>query len=757
MSVKRELVTPGSNDPAKLHNLRQWIRQRSPRGTKAHLPLHITMLLVGVVGTYLLLLSSADNNNLQYSSDPNNVVVQYSLPRVHRAVSNTNLAAPDTDSPFTLYGNGLLVCQNGSKVPVLHSRVAPPPITTNTSALPTATTLQPQEISDLLKQIEGTGFFTLNKEYYNQPLSEAQDILRVSLVSGDHYTLYYNDVTPPAAYTQTLAILEFYCKRADTPYQPTNLTLRVLKNPTTPSQPAVSAESLPPAVNRAIQSGLAGADKKQASANTSLVNTQARTINSSEADKVLSGGDAQALVEQFFSQNRQYIQQNGSTYEVEVEPQLPAIKNPLNVNYAAIRSHASGLGARLKQWITPHAYATGSIPIRVVVLLGSDGGSTQNQAAAQARGQAVHDWYCGQVKACYNYSGTYVMTGSQTTSYYMTCHSNESSCLQTVNCNGVTYSNVSDPLVSTLYNVKDSDYGTIFRNDVDTVLVTGWSTNEINTPTTNCGGCGNAFIGLNLAALDYYEPTAASGVNWYCQPGHDMAHEQGHNFGLNHTDDNTLMDGNIYNPSTGTTTLVPAEHCDIGSTLEGPCTLDSGQATTLYNNASFFMPTSTSMPAPAPTWQAGWTTGYSSMPDLNTNGTSCLDVPYASTSNGVKLQQWHCWSTLGQQWQLQASSTTGYYIVVNRASNKCIDVPYGSTSNGVRLQQWSCWSSDQQLWKVVPSSTAGYYSLQNKKSNLCMDVAYSSTNNGTFVQQWNCWNTPGQKWGGAALSSAAAY
>src|SRR4051794_38117922 len=71
----------------------------------------IFAMLFAIVGTITLLLSAA--NTLQFSTDPNTVILQYALPHQLMPVQTQKLTKP-MYAPFTLYGNGLLICgQNG--------------------------------------------------------------------------------------------------------------------------------------------------------------------------------------------------------------------------------------------------------------------------------------------------------------------------------------------------------------------------------------------------------------------------------------------------------------------------------------------------------------------------------------------------------------------------------------------------------------------------------------------------------------------
>jgi hypothetical protein len=510
----------------------------------------VVVLAVAIVGIITLLFSLAATVNLATSTSPNDVILQYSLPHIEMAVSNSNVATP-MPIPFTLYGNGLLICGSSNNMPNMPDMPAPDP------GLLTATMLNKNQIHSLLQQVSNTGFFNLNKEYYKLPVVEQQDIVRVSLKSGDYYVLYYNDVPAPAAYTSTVKLLTSTCKGVNTPYIPQQAKLHVKKGATLMAgQAAVAPAALDSTIQPIIQNGLASADIAQKQSPSLSDGT-----SPGEAVQTESGSTANVLVKGFKSHSRQYVQQNNVVYEAAVEQTPPKVKNPLKINYAAIRKQQkqSGLGAKLRNVLSPTAYAAGGVPVRVVLFLPSDGGTTDTLAQAQALGQAEHDWYCGQVGACYNYQGVQVIRGSQTQAFYMTCH--------TTGC--------TDPLSAVLRNAYQYDQGTLYGPDVDTLLVTGWSTGAIKY-----GVCGYGFIADNLGVVDLHEPNITSGGTHNCQPGHDMAHESGHTFGLNHTGNGTLMDGPPY--------AQYSPFCDIGSSLEPTCSLDRGQAAQLHSETQFF-------------------------------------------------------------------------------------------------------------------------------------------------------------------------
>jgi beta-glucanase (GH16 family) len=73
-----------------------------------------------------------------------------------------------------------------------------------------------------------------------------------------------------------------------------------------------------------------------------------------------------------------------------------------------------------------------------------------------------------------------------------------------------------------------------------------------------------------------------------------------------------------------------------------------------------------------------------------------------ATGNAVKVQLWSIGGNGGtnQQWK-PVSLGNGYFKFVARHSGRCLDVPGASTANGVQLQQWDCNGTAAQAFRVV--------------------------------------------------------
>jgi len=76
-----------------------------------------------------------------------------------------------------------------------------------------------------------------------------------------------------------------------------------------------------------------------------------------------------------------------------------------------------------------------------------------------------------------------------------------------------------------------------------------------------------------------------------------------------------------------------------------------------------------------------------------------LDVTNRGTTNGSLIQLWSNGGGTNQQWT-PVSVGTGLYKLVNVASGRCLDVPAASTANGVQLQIYDCNGSAAQSFSL---------------------------------------------------------
>lgn len=91
--------------------------------------------------------------------------------------------------------------------------------------------------------------------------------------------------------------------------------------------------------------------------------------------------------------------------------------------------------------------------------------------------------------------------------------------------------------------------------------------------------------------------------------------------------------------------------------------------------------------------------GYSRV-DIRLNPAQSLDVTGVSTANNAPIQLWAYGGGNNQQWQ-QVDEGGGYFHLVNRHSGKCLDVPGASTANGVQLVQYTCNGTAAQSFRLV--------------------------------------------------------
>jgi hypothetical protein len=122
----------------------------------------------------------------------------------------------------------------------------------------------------------------------------------------------------------------------------------------------------------------------------------------------------------------------------------------------------------------------------------------------------------------------------------------------------------------------------------------------------------------------------------------------------------------------------------------------------------------------------------------------CLDVPGASTDDGILLFQWTCHGKANQQWQVK-NLGGGEHQIISVNSDKCVDLKGGNTDEGAPVQQWPCRdSNDNQRWRIT-SVSGGAKRIQSVKSGKCLEVAGSGSANGVAIEQGDCSDSDNQK------------
>jgi hypothetical protein len=113
-----------------------------------------------------------------------------------------------------------------------------------------------------------------------------------------------------------------------------------------------------------------------------------------------------------------------------------------------------------------------------------------------------------------------------------------------------------------------------------------------------------------------------------------------------------------------------------------------------------------------------------------------IDVPGASTGNGVPLTQYTNHRVDNQRWLLE-STGDGYVTLRARHSGKCMDVSGASQSAGAPVLQWDCHGGDNQRFRLLPYGD-GRHALQVKHSGQCLDIAGGDPADGAPLIQWPC-------------------
>ena len=75
------------------------------------------------------------------------------------------------------------------------------------------------------------------------------------------------------------------------------------------------------------------------------------------------------------------------------------------------------------------------------------------------------------------------------------------------------------------------------------------------------------------------------------------------------------------------------------------------------------------------------------------------DVTNVGTTNNSLIQLWQFGGGTNQQWQ-PVSLGNGLFKFVGRGSSRCLDVPAASTANGVQLQIFDCNGTGAQSWSL---------------------------------------------------------
>jgi hypothetical protein len=137
---------------------------------------------------------------------------------------------------------------------------------------------------------------------------------------------------------------------------------------------------------------------------------------------------------------------------------------------------------------------------------------------------------------------------------------------------------------------------------------------------------------------------------------------------------------------------------------------------------------------------------------VDSHGSLCIDLAYASTDNGARIQQWPCYIGPAQQWYPNNKVVVdgiNYYELLSGSYNgepKCIEVPWGNPAAGQALQLWDCLGAARQLWSMEFLPDSSLFTMKNLQTHQCMEIPWNTPTVGGVIQQWPCYNGEAQQW-----------
>jgi hypothetical protein len=96
-------------------------------------------------------------------------------------------------------------------------------------------------------------------------------------------------------------------------------------------------------------------------------------------------------------------------------------------------------------------------------------------------------------------------------------------------------------------------------------------------------------------------------------------------------------------------------------------------------------------------------------------------------------------------WPVYLPFPNSFAVIVSDNSGKCLDVPDASRTGGVQIQQFSENGGDNQFWAVVPDQQ-GYFVIVNLNSGQVLDVRGNRTDDHAEVQQYPFNGGDNQRW-----------
>jgi hypothetical protein len=126
----------------------------------------------------------------------------------------------------------------------------------------------------------------------------------------------------------------------------------------------------------------------------------------------------------------------------------------------------------------------------------------------------------------------------------------------------------------------------------------------------------------------------------------------------------------------------------------------------------------------------------------------CIDVPGASTAEGVKLDQYTCVDAANERFTQEPTSETpvapGVIQIRNDHSRKCLNIANNNYQNNTPIVQWTCGPYSNE-WFVRDTNTAGIpagYALYRSAIDRrwCLNIRYAATQNGGALILYQCGN-----------------
>ncbi len=118
----------------------------------------------------------------------------------------------------------------------------------------------------------------------------------------------------------------------------------------------------------------------------------------------------------------------------------------------------------------------------------------------------------------------------------------------------------------------------------------------------------------------------------------------------------------------------------------------------------------------------------------NTNSNLCIGT--GGSASFSLLSQASCSGASSQSFSLQPAPVSGYYYLVNTASQLCWDFQNGSSAPGTLLQQYTCTALSLEYFQLSPTSSGTYQVISY--FGLCIDVVGGSTAPGAHLEQNTC-------------------